>query len=81
MIGKKASGAIKNLLTPSALALKTINDLPNDTCFEVATPKVCIQSRSIYEKYINVGKSGGYYPNSNDILIYENYVSGKVLCK
>lgn len=80
MIGKKASGTIKNLLTP-ALALKTTNDLPSDTCFEVATPKVSKESKLIYEKYINVGKSGGYYPNSNDILLYENYVSCKVSFK
>lgn len=76
-MGRKASGTVKTSLTPSMLALKTMGEIPNDTCFEVATPKVSIESKAIYQNYINVGKFGGCYPKPNDLLIYENYASYK----
>lgn len=76
-MSRKASGAVRNSLTPSVLALKTMGEIPNDTCFEVATPKVSTESKAIYQNYINVGNFGGSHPKPNDLLIYEKYASYK----
>lgn len=76
-MGRKASGVVRNSLTPSMMVLKTMDKLPSDTCFEVATPKVSTESKAIYQNYINVGNFGGCYPKPNDLLIYEKYASYK----
>lgn len=77
LIGKKANGSVRNPLTPTTLALKPMSELPRDTCFKVKEPKVSVDSKDIYQKYVNIGKFGGVDPSSSDMAIYAQYARYK----
>ncbi|KAJ8935179.1 hypothetical protein NQ314_012958 [Rhamnusium bicolor] len=74
---QKANGTARNIFTPTSISMKSLGELPKDTCFEVTPPKVSQKSIDIYKKYINVGINGGYDPKPSDMAIYKKYASFK----
>ncbi|KAG5869516.1 hypothetical protein JTB14_035113, partial [Gonioctena quinquepunctata] len=77
LVGKKASGSAKNIFNPVSRPMKTLGEFSGDSCFEVKPPKVSQASVAVYEKYINIGKNGGFSPKTSDVEIYRKYASYK----
>ncbi|CAH1159816.1 unnamed protein product [Phaedon cochleariae] len=77
LIGKKASGSAKSIFTSPCGEMKTVGDIPRDTCFKVTPPIVSQGSIQVYKKYISVGEKGGVRPRASDMEIYRKYASFK----
>nr|CAH7715536.1 unnamed protein product [Callosobruchus chinensis] len=80
LMGKRANGRLTSipfLPVGTASGMKCLQEPTKDTVYSVTPPTVPQRSIDIYERYIMVGKYGGFEPSKKDMEIYERYAASK----